>query len=100
MIRYLGRCIIRFSPLIASVLIVIEIIITNQLVGGGQEVRSVDVSIDELKQENAIIEQKVASASSLLTVSAKAIESGFIFPVKSQFFTIAPSELTVALAHE
>ena len=95
----IGRIILRISPLVAVFLIVIEIILTNQLVGGGSAVRAVDMAIDELRHENALLEQKVASASSLLTVTAKAAELGFVEPTKSQFVSIAPSELPVALVN-
>jgi len=96
----LPKKIITIAPLVASVLIVIEIILTNQLVGGGAEVRSVDMSIDQLRQENAMLEQKVASESSLLSVSLRAATQGFVTPTKLQFLTIAPSELPVALANQ
>src|SRR5687767_3237184 len=98
--QHIGRTIVKISPLAVGLLIVVEIILTNQLVGGGREVRSVDMAIDTLRQENAILEQKVASASSLLTVSVKAAEAGFVAPEKSQFLTLAPSELPVALANQ
>lgn len=96
----LPKKIIAIAPLVASVLIVIEIILTNQLVGGGGKVRAIDVTIDDLRQENALLEQKVASESSLLAVSVRATELGFVKAEKSQFLTISPSELPVALANQ
>jgi hypothetical protein len=95
----IGRTVIRISPIIAAILIVFEIILTNQLVGGGRMVRTTDMAIDTLRSENALLEQKVASASSLATVTVKAQEQGFVEPSKSQFLTLSTSELPVALAN-
>lgn len=96
----IGRTIVRVSPFIAGLLVIVEIVLTNQLAGGGRTVLAVDGSIDELREQNAILEQKVASASSLLTVAAKASDLGFVEPAKTQFISIAPSELPVALANQ
>lgn len=98
--QHLGKTIVKIAPIAFGILIVIEIILTNQLVGGGQQVRSVDMTIDTLRQENALLEQQVASASSLLTVAVRAKEQGFVQPAKSQFLTIAPNELPVALLNQ
>lgn len=95
-----ARFVIKTAPFVAAILIVIEIIITNQLVGGGREVRSMDLSIDELRQANAMLEQKVASESSLMAISVRAAELGFIKPEKTQFLTLTPGELPVALANQ
>lgn len=92
----LGKRVISLIPVCAGVLIVIEIILTNQLAGGGSQMRSVDSAIDDLRQVNALLTQQVASASSLTTIAAKAAEYGFIDPLKSQFLTVA-AELPVAL---
>lgn len=92
----IGRTILGLSPLVAAFLIVIEIILTNQLIGGGRTVRDVDLIIDQLREQNALLEQKVASSSSLATITVRAKELGFVAPTKSQFVTIIPSELPVA----
>lgn len=98
--RFIGKTIIRIAPFFAFFLIVIEIILTNQLVAEGRTVRSVDMAIDALRQENAILTQQVASASALLTISVKATEMGFVAPAKSQFITLVPSELPVAFVNQ
>ena len=95
----IGKTILRISPLIAGLLVVVEIILTNQLVGGGRTVRDVDLIVDQLRDENALLEQQVASSSSLATIAVKARELGFMIPTKSQFVTIIPSELPVAIAN-
>jgi len=91
------RRLLRFMPLCVGLLMVIEIVIINQYAGSGSAIRSVDASIVSLKQENNLLEQRVASASSYLTIAVKAKEAGFVEPVKNQYLTIASSEPPVAL---
>lgn len=97
MIQRFGKFLIRISPLIAMLCIVLEIVLTNRLAGSGQEVRSIDMAIDGIRTENELLEQQVASASSLLTISTKASELGLVPPLKSQVLTMTPGELPVAL---
>lgn len=87
---------IRSLPLIVVILGVVEIILTNQLAGSGKAVRMVDLTVDEIRQQNELLEQRVASASSLMTIASRAQEMGFVEPTKSQYLTIAPQELPVA----
>ena len=84
------------APYVVIVLSVIELIVSNQFVGSGKLIRSVDISIDAIRSENEQLQQQVASASSLLTIHAKAKEVGFIDPKPSQYLTIVPSNDTVA----
>ena len=83
-------------PLTAIVLAVVEVILTNQLAGSGKAVRSVDLTIDSLRTQNELLKQRIASASSLMTISVKAKEIGFIEPTTSQYLTIVPGDLPVA----
>lgn len=84
------------APYVVIVLSVIELIVSNQFVGSGKLIRSVDISIDAIRSENEQLQQQVASASSLLTIHSRAMEIGFIDPKPSQYLTIAPSNDTVA----
>ncbi|EKD63204.1 MAG: hypothetical protein ACD_51C00317G0002 [uncultured bacterium] len=68
---------IRFLPIVAIVFLIIEVIFINQLAGMGEKVSAYDVAIDKLQEENALLEQAVASASSLLLIEQKAKEYGF-----------------------
>ncbi len=83
-------------PVIATVFAVIEIILTNQMAGSGKAVRTVDLTVDAIRQENDLLTQKIASASSLITISSRAKEIGFIEPARSQYITIAPEQFPVA----
>jgi cell division protein FtsL len=91
---------LRLLPILAVTLAIIQIVLTNQLAGSGKKVRSVDITVDQIRQENDMLEQKVASASSLLTISAKATEMGFVEPSKSQYLTIVPEQLPVAFNNQ
>ncbi len=94
--KKIGRTFIRLVPILAVMLAVIEIILINQLAGSGTTVRSVDLSVDTLRNENELLEQRVASASSLVSISSKAKDMGFIEPTKSQYLSILSEQLPVA----
>lgn len=87
----------KLLPFIAAVLVVIEIILMNQMAGKGSTMHTVDVEIDTLRSENAILEQKVASASSLSTVYTQATYMGFSQPAKSQYLTVV-AQMPVAMS--
>lgn len=69
---------------------------TNQMAGSGKVVHAVDISIDKLRGENELLAELVASASSLLTISAKAKQLGLRETTTNQYVTIAPQDLPVA----
>ena len=83
-------------PVIAVVLAVVQIVLVNQSAGTGKTVRTVDITVDTLRKENELLEQRVASASSLATISVKARDMGFVEPDKTQFLTLGASQLPVA----
>lgn len=87
----------RVLPVVAGTLVILEILLMNQSAGAGKEVRSVDVAIDTYHAENEVLAQEVASASSLMTVAARATELGLVEPTKSQFLTITFDQPPVAL---
>ena len=68
---------IRFLPLVAVVLLVVEILVTNELAGFGRKVAQADRAIDTLREENQLLQEKVASLSSLLTIEEKARALGY-----------------------
>lgn len=77
MIARFVRSGMRFFPLVAVVLLVVEILVTNELAGFGKKVAQVDRAIDALREENQLLVEKVASLSSLLTIEEKARTLGF-----------------------
>lgn len=68
---------IRFLPLVAVIFLVVEILVTNELAGFGKKVAEADHAIDTIREENQLLEEKVASLSSLLTIEEKARALGF-----------------------
>ena len=88
--------IFRIIPLSAAALMVVEIILVNAAAGWGTKVQKIDMNIDAVQQQNNLLEQNIASASSLMTIAAKSEEMGFITPSSSQFITISDGQLPVA----
>lgn len=80
-------------------LVAIEILATTQLAGSGQEMRTIEQRIAVVKQENEILAQEVASASSLLTVSVRAKELGMVDVAPKQIIPLGPGTIRVALGH-
>lgn len=93
--RFIHRC-LRIAPLFAMLAIAVEIIVTTQLAGSGKEVRTLDVAIERVRQENEALSLAVASASSLLTIHARAAEMGFVEPTSKQTITMDSNSLPVA----
>lgn len=92
----IGRTLLRIVPLTVAALTVIEIILVNSLTGSGRKIQYVDRTIDVLREQNSILEQRVASASSLMTIAAKSQGLGLVPPIKSQYVTISSDQLPVA----
>lgn len=86
-----------FTPIAALVLVVSQIIISNELAGARSVIRSLDSEIVTLSEEHDILTQQVASASALTTLSIKAALSGFIAPTETNVMALDDS-YTVAQA--
>ena len=65
-------------PFLVVLLLVVEILVTNELAGFGKKVSDTDRAIDTMKEENQLLQEKVASLSSLLTIEEKSRSMGFI----------------------
>lgn len=74
---------LRFLPIIAILLLVVEMFVTNELAGFGKKVAQTDHAIDALREENQLLSEKVASLSSLLTIEEKARVLGFVATPKT-----------------
>lgn len=59
-------------------LLVSQIVLSCQLVTDGKELKLIDQSIEQLRQDISYKEEKVASASSLLTIREKSVAMGFV----------------------
>lgn len=74
--KFIRFCLV-LTPIAAVFLIVAELLVTNELAGLGKRVQQTDIAIDSYREENDILRQRVASASSLLTIENKARLMGF-----------------------
>ncbi len=84
-------------PLVIVFLLVVKIVATNTLASFGERVRAIDLRISHLTEENELLSQQVASASSLLTITVRATGMGFGEPTKSQMMTMVQDQFPVAL---
>lgn len=71
-----------FLPIVAILLLVVEMLVTNELAGFGKKVAETDRAIDALREENQLLQEKVASLSSLVTIEEKARVLGFTLTPK------------------
>lgn len=74
---------LRFLPIIAILLLVVEILVTNELAGFGKRLAQTDRAVDALREENQLLSEKVSSLSSLLTIEERARVLGFTATLKT-----------------
>ena len=86
----------KFIPFAILMLILAEFFVTNHLAGLGGNVGTIDQKIVQLREENELLRQEVASASALVAVSQRAAELGFVEP--KSVLTIGPEQSSVAIA--
>lgn len=94
--EYFLKKTIRIAPLFVMLLAIVEIVLSTQLAGSGVMVSLLDRRIDTLSAENELLAQEVASASSLLTITAKAEAMGLAVAKPEQALTLGPDTLRVA----
>lgn len=94
--KYLLRIIEFVLPIISIVLIVSQVIVSNELATLGKRLGQLesDVRIESDMKED--LEIRVASASSLLTLRDRAIAIGFVEPTSKQILNLL-REVPVAL---
>lgn len=93
MIRSILHLFIRSLPLLAIILIIFEIVATNEFASVGTKIRTIDVAIDRLRDENELLHSQIASASALIAIEQKAKDLGYKIP--ADFITMGQE--TVAL---
>lgn len=89
------QTILRFTPLIAILLGVLQLVVSNELAAFGSKVRTIETQIDLVRSENERLAWQVASATSLMNVNEKAISLGFIDNISAP--TVISTEHRVAL---
>ncbi len=75
-------------------LLVLQVVVSNRLSTAGIELNRIENDVRNLTQENEILEERIASASALLTLKEKAFEPGFTRQVSPVFLA---HDLPVAL---
>lgn len=58
-------------------LAVARTVLSNELANLGYELKSIDIDVESLKYDNELLNQKIASSSSLITIREKALSLGF-----------------------
>jgi hypothetical protein len=97
--KRLIRLCIRLLPVIAILLLGVEIIVANELAGLGDDLGTVNAAVDQERAVNEQLATRVASSSSLIAIREKAATLGFHEPTKTQTLVFNPSELPVALTN-
>lgn len=64
------------APILVALLVVVQLLVTNELAGFGRKVAEVDRSIEAVSEENQLLSEKIASLSSLIIIDQKARELG------------------------
>lgn len=64
------------TPILVVLLVVVELLVTNELAGFGRKVAEADRFIEAVSEENQLLSEKIASLSSLLIIDQKARELG------------------------
>lgn len=84
--NFLLRGVVRLRVLLAffvflGLLLASQLVFAASLATDGQKLSQIDEEIKKLESENNIIKAKIAQESSLLTLSKKAQQNGFVQPV-------------------
>jgi len=95
---FLLRTIVKATPLCIICLILVKLIIINEFAGIGEKVKSLDARLSEVQEENEMLTQRYASASSLLTIAIKAEEATYHAPGKDQYLSLPIDQFPVAVA--
>lgn len=78
---------------------VFQVVASNRLSTTGIELEKIQSELAKYKKENAILEEKVLAASSLMNISKKAKELGFV-ESKSQVYINNPLPLALNRTQE
>lgn len=73
---------------------IVQVVVSNKLSTTGIELENLQSQINKYKKENTILEEKVLEASSLINVSKKAKDLGFV-EAKSQIYLSSPLPLAI-----
>ncbi len=75
-------------PFFVVMLVVLQVVVTNELAGMGQNVTNIESQIEAVTTQNELLRQQVASSSSLLLIEEKAKEQGFSEPTTTSYLPL------------
>ena len=79
-------------PVITIVLIVVQVIVSNELASLGKKLGKLDTEVAFAQDVHADLATQVASASSLYALRERAIQMGFHEPTQAQIIALTPQE--------
>ncbi len=94
--KVLARILNVILPVTAIVLVVFQVVVSNELATLGKRLSELDAEVRVVSDLNEELRTEVASASSLLTLRARAQLLGFVEPTTKQIMNLT-SDVPVAL---
>ena len=94
--KQLLRILYIVMPILTIILIVIQVVVSNELASLGKKLGKLDTEISFAQDVYADLSTQVASASSLSTLRERALGMGFREPTQAQIIALTP-EVPVAL---
>lgn len=79
------------------ILLIIQVLVSNSIANYGSTLSKMETTIAELSEENQLLEGKIASSSSLLTIHEKAQQLGFVKVITPTYFS---NQIPVALNNQ
>lgn len=77
-----------FCPIIAGILLLIQVIVSNQLAALGKTLSALDQRISVANERHERLATEVASASSLLSIRVRAQQEGFRDPKSADIIAL------------
>ncbi len=87
--KYLLRGLEILLPITAVVLLIFQVIISNELATLGKKLGQLDVDVRLVSDTRESLSIEVASASSLLALRERAIAEGFVEPTNKQIMNLS-----------
>lgn len=94
--KYLFKIIGIILPIAAVVMIILQVVVSNELATLGKKLGQLDLNVKLESDINEAMRTEVASASSLLVMRDRAELLGFVEPTSKQVISLT-SEVPVAL---
>ena len=94
--KYLIRTLLALLPLLAGVLVITQVVMTNELASLGKTLGKLDYDVSVADDMYEDLATQVASASSLFALRERAGALGFREPTQSQIIPLVP-EVPVAI---